>query len=75
MYRLRVRTLLSAAEKLGDTTGYAIAQRSGVPESSVSRIVRGQSQPGVISLLRLCRTYGLDIDDLIEEIHPVELAS
>ncbi|MFF9554535.1 helix-turn-helix domain-containing protein [Streptomyces albus] len=75
---MNATTLLNAAAQRGDTTGYAIAQRTGVPESSVSRILRGQSQPGVISLLRLCRTYGLALDELIEETEataPVELAS
>lgn len=66
MYRLRIQTLREAAAKRGDISGYAIAQRTGVPESSISRFLRGQSQPGAISLLRLCNAYEVTTDDLVE---------
>lgn len=68
MYRLRIKTLREAAARKGDTSGYAIARRSGVAESSISRILRGETQPGAISLLRLSRTYGVSTDDLMHEV-------
>ncbi|MFD7016031.1 helix-turn-helix domain-containing protein [Streptomyces sp. NPDC059928] len=67
-YRLRVDKLRDAALAHGDTSGYAIAQRTGLSESAVSRLLRGTVRPGVITLLSIRRVYGGTVDDLIEEI-------
>jgi transcriptional regulator with XRE-family HTH domain len=66
-YRLRVDKLLAAARARGDDSGYAIAQRSGVSEPAISRLLRGDTRPGVLTLLRFRAVYGGTLDDLIEE--------
>ncbi len=66
-YRLRIDKLLDAARAKGDDSGYAIAQRSGVSEPAVSRLLRGTAQPGVLTLLRFRKVYGGTLDDLVEE--------
>lgn len=66
-YRLRVSELRQAALAHGDKSGYAIAQRTGLSEASVSRLLRGTVRPGVITLLSIRKVYGISVDDLIEE--------
>lgn len=68
MYRLNVAALRAAAADKGDTTGYAIAQRTGLAESTISRWLTGQTQPGTLSLLILCRTYETTLDALMTEV-------
>ncbi|WP_329032203.1 helix-turn-helix domain-containing protein [Streptomyces sp. NBC_01725] len=65
-YRLRVNKLRAVARNRGDRTGYAIAKRTGLHESTVSRLLRGQQQPGANTLLLLARVYGTDFEDLID---------
>lgn len=66
-YRLRITALRGLAEQKGDTSGYAIAKRTGLHESTISRILRGQSQPGAKALMRFRTAYGSSVDDLIDE--------
>lgn len=65
-YRLRVNKLRAVARTRGDRTGYAIAKRTGLHESTVSRLLRGQQQPGANTLLLLASVYSTDFEDLIE---------
>ncbi|MER5482987.1 helix-turn-helix transcriptional regulator [Streptomyces sp. NPDC002812] len=67
-YRLRVDTLRKAALVKGDQSGYAIAQRTGLSEPTVSKLLRGVSLPGLKALLLFDRAYGTTPDDLIEEV-------
>ncbi|MFD3917191.1 helix-turn-helix domain-containing protein [Streptomyces sp. NPDC058603] len=66
-HRLRTDMLRSAARELGDETGYAIAQRTGIAETTVSRLLRGVTQPGVKTLLIFRRVYGIPLDESVEE--------
>lgn len=68
MFRLRIERLREVAETLGDTTGYAIAQRTGIAESSVYRFLNGTAQPDLISMLRIHDAYGEPIETLMERI-------
>lgn len=68
MFRLSITKLREATEKLDDTTGYAIAQRTGIAESSVYRFLNGSAQPDLISMLRISRAYGATVEDLMEAI-------
>lgn len=75
MFRLRVDKLLEAATRRGDTTGYAIAQRTGIAESSVYRYLNGSAQPDLISMLRVWHAYGVLIEDLMERVESAEPAA
>ena len=66
MYRLRIATLLEAAAGRGDKTGYAIARRTGIAESSVYRLLAGEAQPDLFSALRLGETYGVLVEELMQ---------
>jgi len=66
MYRLNVTRLRAIAEEHGDHSAYAIAKRTGVNTSSAYRILSGESQPDLISALRIAETYDLDIRTVME---------
>jgi transcriptional regulator with XRE-family HTH domain len=65
-YRLRSERLREAAEAKGDTTSYAVAKRTGLAESTLSRMHTGKSKPSMESLLILARTYEVAVDELID---------
>ena len=71
MFRLDVAKLLEATAALGDKTGYAIYRRTGIAESSVYRILNGETQPDLNSAMRLAETYNLDLRDAIKRV-PIE---
>lgn len=66
-HRLRIDKLRTAARRKGDRSGYAIAKRTGLHESTISRILRGQAQPGAKALLLFRTAYGCDVDELLDE--------
>ncbi|MFF9205099.1 helix-turn-helix domain-containing protein [Streptomyces sp. NPDC014986] len=68
MYRLNVAKLLEKTETCGDRTGYAIARRAGISESSAYRILAGEAQPDLNSAMRLAEAYDLDIREVMERI-------
>lgn len=65
-YRLHVERLRSAAAARGDHTSYAIFKRTGVAQSTLSRLRRGIARPAAETLLVLSAAYGLSVDELIE---------
>ncbi|MDX2839486.1 helix-turn-helix domain-containing protein [Streptomyces ipomoeae] len=65
-YRLRNRRLQEAAAAKGDHTNYAIAKRTGLNQTTLSRVCRGIVQPAAATLLALATTYGLSVDELID---------
>lgn len=72
MFRLRIDKLRETTATLGDTTGYAIAQRTGIAESSVYRFLAGAAQPDLNSMLRISAAYGVSVEDLMERVEPAE---
>lgn len=68
MYQLNVTRLRAAATDAGDLTGYAISRRTGLAESTISRLLRSTAQPGALSLMALCNAYGLTTDDLMTKV-------
>lgn len=74
MFRLDVTKLLEATATVGDTTGAKIMRRTGIAESSVSRILRGEAQPDLNSAMRLAEAYDLDLRAVIKRV-PVEAAA
>lgn len=63
--RFRVDVLTDRARALGDETHYAIAQRAGVRESTISRLVAGRTVPSLPTLAALAAAYGTSLDDLV----------
>ncbi|MEU0991080.1 helix-turn-helix transcriptional regulator [Streptomyces sp. NPDC005953] len=72
MYRLRIEVLRSAAAAHGDITGYAMHRRTGIAESSIYRMLSGESQPDLTSALRLFSAYGVPVEELMEKTEGAE---
>lgn len=68
-YRLSGERLARAAAIKGDLSGYAIAKRTGLNQTTLSRLRRGMARPATKTLLTLSATYGISVDELIEH-HP-----
>ena len=65
-YRLRSARLQEVAAARGDHSNYAIAKRTGINQTTLSRISRGVAAPATKTLLTLAATYGLSLDELVE---------
>lgn len=74
MFRLRIDRLREAAAEHGDETRHAIYRRTGISESSCYRILNGQSQPDLNSLLLFAETYSVSVESLMERIESVPAA-
>ncbi|TGZ14678.1 hypothetical protein DV517_61610 [Streptomyces sp. S816] len=74
MFRLDVPKLLEAARRHGDRTGAAIYRRTGIAESSVYRILNGETQPDLNSAMRLAEAYDIDLRAVIKRV-PIEAAA
>ncbi|MEU7416767.1 helix-turn-helix domain-containing protein [Streptomyces antibioticus] len=74
MFRLDVRALLKAVRAHGDHTQAAIARRTGIAESSVSRYLRGEAQPDLNCAMRLSEAYNFDLRTTIKRV-PIEAAA
>jgi transcriptional regulator with XRE-family HTH domain len=68
MFRLSTDKLLAAAKEKGDETGYAIAKRTGIDQSAISRILRGRFQPDLNSALRMAHAYDTTVEALMERV-------
>ncbi|MDX3068161.1 helix-turn-helix transcriptional regulator [Streptomyces sp. ND04-05B] len=66
-YRLRSERLHEAAAARGDHSNYAIAKRTGLNQTTLSRICRGIAKPAAETLLTLATAYGLSVDELIQK--------
>lgn len=65
-YRLRSARLHEVAAARGDHSNYAIAKRTGLNQTTLSRICRGLVKPAAQTLLTLATVYELSIDELID---------
>lgn len=65
-YRLRIARLQEVAAARGDHSNYAIAKRTGLNQTTLSRICRGIAEPATKTLLTLAAAYGLSLDELVE---------
>ena len=74
MFRLAVSKLLEAAARKGDTRNAEISRRTGIAESSVSRIIRGEAQPDLNSAMRFAEQYDIDLRVVIKRV-PIEAAA
>lgn len=74
MFRLDIAKVLEVAERHGDKTRAAIYRRTGITESSVYRILNGETQPDLNSAMRLAEAYDIDLRDVIKRV-PIEAAA
>ncbi|MGQ5579686.1 helix-turn-helix domain-containing protein [Streptomyces sp. ECR3.8] len=65
-YRLSSARLREAAAARGDHSNYAIAKRTGLNQTTLSRICRGVAEPATKTLLTLSAAYGVSVDELID---------
>jgi DNA-binding XRE family transcriptional regulator len=64
-FRFNSAKFFDAAKAQSDRTGYAIAQRTGLAEGTISRILTDRRQPKFETAALLARTYGQKLDDLV----------
>jgi transcriptional regulator with XRE-family HTH domain len=74
VFRLDTDKILEVAERHGDKTRADIYRRTGITESSVYRILNGETQPDLNSAMRLSETYDIDLREVIKRI-PIEAAA
>jgi transcriptional regulator with XRE-family HTH domain len=66
-HRLHTTNLREVAAQNGDLTDYRIAQRAGIPRATLSRLVNGQGEPTISTLMRLAACYRMSIESLVRE--------
>lgn len=64
--RLRVDVITDRAAARGDLTHHAIAMRTGLRQSTISRLVAGQTVPSLPTLAALAAAYDTTLDDLVD---------
>lgn len=74
MFRLDIPKVLEAAARHGDNTRADIYRRTGITESSVYRILNGETQPDLNSAMRIAEAYDLDLRGVIKRV-PIEAAA
>jgi len=74
VFRLDITKVLEVAARHGDKTRADIYRRTGITESSVYRILNGETQPDLNSAMRLAETYNIDLRDVIKRV-PIEAAA
>nr|WP_237497640.1 helix-turn-helix transcriptional regulator [Streptomyces sp. SID8377] len=65
---LRTSYLREKAGEAGDTTESKIAQRVGVRQTTIARLLAGETFPSVHTLFVLGAAYRLSMDELIAEV-------
>ncbi|MCX4550532.1 MULTISPECIES: helix-turn-helix transcriptional regulator [unclassified Streptomyces] len=65
-YRFRADVLAAKAAAASDMTHYAIARRTGVVESTISRLIAGRTMPSLPTLGAIAAAYGTTLDDLVD---------
>lgn len=74
MFRLDIPKVLEVAELHGDKTRADILRRTGINESSVYRILNGETQPDLNSAMRIAEAYDIDLRAVIKRV-PIEAAA
>ena len=65
-HRLNIKRLREVAAEAGDHTAYRIAKRTGLSQSTISRLVNSETQPNAATQGRILNAYtALDIRDLM----------
>lgn len=65
-HRLNIKKLREVAAGVGDHTAYRIAKRTGLAQSTISRLVNSETQPNAATQGRILDAYAeLDIRELM----------
>jgi transcriptional regulator with XRE-family HTH domain len=65
-HRLNIQKLREVAAEVGDHTAYRIAKRTGLSQSTISRLVNNETQPNAATQGRILDAYTeLDIRQLM----------
>ncbi|WP_327421890.1 helix-turn-helix domain-containing protein [Streptomyces sp. NBC_01707] len=67
MLLLRTDLLLKAATAAGQKTPSGIAQRIGVKNSTMWRLIAGRTTPSLSTLVALSEAYEISLDDLVHQ--------
>ncbi|MFJ6014541.1 helix-turn-helix domain-containing protein [Streptomyces sp. NPDC092952] len=70
MVLLRTDLLMKSAAEAGHALVSQIAETAGVSESTMRRLVKGETTPSTTTLIALRRMYGVSLDDLVCESEP-----
>ncbi|MEU6628344.1 helix-turn-helix transcriptional regulator [Streptomyces parvus] len=75
--RLNADVVWARAAELGDVTLDAIAQRAGLDESTMSRLIAGRTTPQTASLVALKTAYEISLDALliVEPLVPQQVSA
>jgi transcriptional regulator with XRE-family HTH domain len=68
VFRLDIAKVLEVAAVHGDNTRADIFRRTGITESSVYRILNGETQPDLNSAMRLAEAYDIDLRTVIKRV-------
>jgi transcriptional regulator with XRE-family HTH domain len=68
VFRLDIAKVLEVAAHHGDNTRADIFRRTGITESSVYRILNGETQPDLNSAMRLAEAYDVDLRTVIKRV-------
>lgn len=63
--RFRADVLTERAEAMGDSTLHLIATRTGLRESTISRLMTGRTTPTLLTLAAIASAYGTTLDALV----------
>ncbi|MFF4388508.1 helix-turn-helix transcriptional regulator [Streptomyces sp. NPDC001552] len=65
LYRFKAEVLAQKAKAAGDSTNFLIAVRTGVRESTISRILNEHTTPSLETACAIASAYGTTLDDLV----------
>lgn len=65
MHQFNAKNFEAAAASVGDTTKYAMAKRTGLSPSTITRLIKGFCQPGTETQGKILDVYPLTIDELM----------
>ncbi|MFJ5890397.1 helix-turn-helix domain-containing protein [Streptomyces californicus] len=68
--RFKAAVLNEKAEAAGDLTMHDIAKRTGVRESTISRLLSGRTTPTLSTLGAVAAAYGTTLDELVDGVIP-----
>ncbi|NUP24148.1 MAG: helix-turn-helix transcriptional regulator [Streptomyces sp.] len=64
-YRFNIKNLRDAAARVGDNTDYKIAQRTGLSQSTISRLAAGNCQPRAATQAAFYEAYQVPLNELM----------
>jgi transcriptional regulator with XRE-family HTH domain len=72
-HRFNAKNFEAAAAAAGDTSRYAMAKRTGLSPSTITRLIKGDCQPGTETQAKILQVYALTVSQLMgdDEKQPV----